>query len=79
MDRSRPTTDIVVNASGAVTLIARVEDEQGTLQGYEVHGADKSGSHTLATGTDIAPNSLALAGSTLYWTQGAKPASPALN
>lgn len=74
-----PTAEILVNASGAVAWIARVEDEQGTPQGYEAHEADKSGAQTLATGTEIAPNSLALAGSTLYSTQGGKPASAALN
>jgi hypothetical protein len=46
---------------------------------YEVHTADQSGSHLLAVGSDIAPNSLALAGSTIYWTQGDKPTSAALN
>lgn len=64
-----PTTEIAVNPDGAVAWIARVVDEQGQ-HGYEVHAADKTGTRLLASGTNIAPNSLALAGHTLYWTQG---------
>jgi hypothetical protein len=64
-----PTTQIVLTSAGAVAWIARVEDEQGE-HGYEVHAADNSGTRVLATGSNIAAKSLALAGSTLYWTQG---------
>jgi hypothetical protein len=46
---------------------------------YEVHVDDKSGARVVASGTDIDPLSLALAGSTLYWTQGGKPAATMLN
>ena len=73
-----PTTEIVVSASGDVAWIARVADAQG-LHGYEVHVADKAGSRLLATGSNIAPNSLALAGNTLYWTQGGQPSSAPLS
>jgi hypothetical protein len=56
-----------------------VVDEQGRQQGYEVHAADKAGSRLLATGANIEPNSLALVGNTLYWTQEGKPYFATLN
>ncbi|MHB1538294.1 MAG: hypothetical protein ACYCVV_20885 [Acidimicrobiales bacterium] len=40
---------------------------------YDVEAVDKEGSRLLAAGTDIEPRSLALTGSTLYWTQGGVP------
>ncbi len=40
---------------------------------------DRSGTRQLASGADVSPSSLALAGSTLYWTQSGKPFSAALN
>jgi hypothetical protein len=46
---------------------------------YEVHALDRSGERVLASGPDVAPHSLALAGNTLYWTQGGKPFSASLN
>ncbi len=64
-----PTTEIVVNAAGSVAWIAAMEGEHGP-DGYEVHVADRAGARLLATGLNIAPGSLALAGSTLYWMQG---------
>ncbi len=64
-----PTTEIVGNAAGTVAWIARVEDEHGP-RGYEVHVADRGGARLLATGSNIAPSSLGLAGDTLYWMQG---------
>ncbi len=73
-----PTTQIVVNAAGAVAWIAGVVDEQGE-HGYEVHAADKAGSRLLATSSNIEPDSLALVGNTLYWTQEGKPYSATLN
>ena len=71
---------MVVKSDGAVAWIA--ENEIGPPHGppeYEVNAVDKTGNRTLAAGTDIAPSSLALAGSTLYWTQGGKPMSAPLN
>ncbi len=64
-----PTAAIVVSPSGFVAWIVRVVDEQGQ-HGYEVHTADAAGTRILATGTNIDPNSLALAGHILYWSQG---------
>jgi hypothetical protein len=60
---------------------------------FDVYAVDKSGTRLLAAGSEIDPSSLALSvtgtnigqgshtapGSTLYWTQGGKPMSAALN
>jgi hypothetical protein len=68
------TTAIVVKSDGSVAWIV------GTGDGAQVRSADKTGEHLLAAASPaIEPNSLALAGSTLYWTQGGKPMSAALN
>jgi hypothetical protein len=68
------TTAIVVKSDGAVAWIVEASRRE-----YEVHAVDKSGSRVLARGRDLEPGSLALAGSTLYWTQGNKPFSSPLN
>jgi hypothetical protein len=65
---------IVVTADGAAAWIV----ETGARL-YQVHAVDANGTHALAVGTEIEPRSLALAGSTLYWTQGGKPMSAPLN
>jgi len=44
-----------------------------------VHAADMAGSRLLASGSDLDPTSLALAGNTLYWTEGGQPHSAQLN
>jgi hypothetical protein len=68
------TTAIVVKSDGSVAWIV------GTGDGAQVRSADKTGEHLLAAASPaIDPNSLALAGSTLYWTQGGKPMSATLN
>jgi hypothetical protein len=46
---------------------------------YDVRAVDAAGDRLLADGNNIAPNSLALAGSTLYWTQGGAPQSASLS
>ena len=69
-----PAVAIVVKSDGSVAWIV----ESGTSE-YQVHAVDKSGSRVLASGTNIDPHSLALAGSTLYWTQGGKPESAPLD
>jgi hypothetical protein len=70
-----PLVGSVVKPDGAV---AWIDEAPPTSGGYEVHAVDSTGSRILASGTDIAPASLALAGSTLYWTQGGEPASSVL-
>jgi hypothetical protein len=67
------TTAIVVKSDGSVAWIV------GTGDGPQVRSVDKTGSHLLAVSPEIGPTSLALAGSTLYWTQGGKPMSAMLN
>jgi hypothetical protein len=69
-------TAIVVKNDGAV---AWINDTVQNENRFEVHALDATGERVLAVGSNIAPNSLALAGSTLYWTQGGKPASAVLD
>jgi hypothetical protein len=71
-----PTTTIVVKSDGAVAWIVDTGFPDGE---YQVHAVDQSGSRVLASNPDIDPTSLALAGSTLYWTQGSQPFSAPLN
>jgi hypothetical protein len=68
-------TALVVKPDGAVAWIVATAEASR----YQVHAIDKTGSRELAAGPDIAPESLALAGSTLYWTQGGRPMSARLN
>ncbi|MFI4985585.1 MAG: hypothetical protein ACHP93_03090 [Solirubrobacterales bacterium] len=46
---------------------------------FDLYAADKAGERLLASGTEIDPDSLALAGNTLYWTEGGKPLSAPVN
>jgi hypothetical protein len=64
------TTAIVVRRDGSVAWITRASRQLG---GIQVRSVDATGSHLLASSPEIEPKSLALAGSTLYWTQGGKP------
>jgi hypothetical protein len=75
---------IVLKSDGAVAWTAfdfRRTVAHGALypRYYDLYASDKSGERLLASGTEINPDSLALAGSTLYWTQGGKPASAPLS
>lgn len=69
-------TSLVLKSDGAVAWIVA-----GGLarDGNQVHIVDASGSRIVASGTDVEQSSLALAGSTLYWTQGGKPETAVLN
>jgi hypothetical protein len=76
-------TDLVVKSDGAVAWI--VETEVGPTVGgtgpptmFEVRAVDRTGSRLLASGSHFDPLSLALAGSTLYWTQEGQPFSAQL-
>jgi hypothetical protein len=69
-------TAIVLKSDGAVAWIVGVG---GTVVEYQVHAVDSKGSRVLASGPEIDPRSLALAGSTIYWTQGGKPFSAPLS
>ena len=80
---------LVLKDDGSVAWIAEdygrteagppVGPEGTRLSYFDVYACDKSGTRLLASGTSIDPSSLALAGSTLYWTQGGKSASTVLN
>jgi hypothetical protein len=70
------TTGLVVKSNGSVAWIALAEKAEGS---YQVHAADTTGTRLLASGEGIDPSSLALAGSTLYWTQAGKPFSAPLD
>jgi hypothetical protein len=75
-----PVVSLVVKSDGAVAWIVENEIPARHVPAeYEVHAVDKTGNRLLASGSDIDPHSLALAGSTLYWTQGGKPMSAPLN
>ncbi len=69
-------SEIIVKNDGAVAWVVQTEREPTV---YEVWAVDKTGSRMLASSGDVEPYSLALAGSTLYWTQGGKPMSATLN
>jgi hypothetical protein len=68
----------VVKSDGAVAWIVAIYGREHPAE-YEVHALDRTGSRVLAFGPGISPRSLALAGSTLYWTQGGNPMSAPLN
>ena len=72
------TTSIVLGRSGSVAWIAQIAQARQPTE-YEVRGLGAAGERVLARGSTVDPHSLALAGSTLYWTQGTKPESAALN
>jgi len=75
-----PIVTLVVKSDGAVawTVENRIPARHVPAI-YEVHALDGSGARVLATGSDIDPHSLALAGSTLYWTRDGKPMSAPLD
>jgi hypothetical protein len=68
--------EFVLKTDGAVAWIV---DTSYKPNEYAVVAADRTGTRMLATGAGIAPSSLALAGSTLYWTQDSRPVSAPLN
>ncbi len=77
-----PATVIVTKSNGSMAWIVETKEENESTKApaeYEVRAVDKSGTRILASGTGIVPNSLALAGSTIYWTQDGKAASTTLN
>jgi hypothetical protein len=58
-------TTIVVKRDGAAAWIT--DTRQASR--YEVHVVDRNGARTVVSSSDISPHSLALGGSTIYWTQ----------
>jgi hypothetical protein len=75
--RNRPSGTFVVKRDGAVAWIAAAATSG--VPRYDVRALDGAGNRLLAAGPEIDPHSLALAGGTLYWTQGGKPYSATLN
>jgi hypothetical protein len=69
--------ELVLKNDGAVAWIAGFGCPAQTKL-LEVHALDAAGERLLASGADVAPESLALAGSRLYWTQADKPFSAPL-
>jgi len=70
-----PVFGLVVKSDGAVAWLS----EPLAGKPYQIHAVDKTGSRLLAKSLEIEPHSLALAGSTLYWTEAGKPMSATLN
>lgn len=72
-------TDLVLRADGALAWIVELRAAATSPPRYEVRRALRGAAPELvAQGPDIAPGSLALAGSTLYWTQAGTPRSSPL-
>ncbi|MHB8242411.1 MAG: hypothetical protein ACYDHN_10505 [Solirubrobacteraceae bacterium] len=68
-----PAQGIVVKSDGSVAWIA-VDGWQPALPTtYQVWKIDRTGQHLLATSPKIAPDSIALAGNTVYWTNDGAP------
>jgi hypothetical protein len=75
------TTALVVSGAGSVAWIAydlERSPPSGEEHFYDVYALVGSHARLLASGLDVGPKSLALAGKTVYWTQGGKPASAQL-
>ena len=81
-----PIVGLVAKPNGSVAWIAedfeRSAPSTSTSEEaryYDVYASDKSGTRLLASGLNVSPSSLALGGSTVYWTQGGQPTSAVLN
>jgi hypothetical protein len=75
---------IVVKSDGAVAWLVQMNQGHGGNPIHkEIDAVDASGTRLLAEGEEglnpIERGSLAIAGSTLYWTQSGKPLSASLN
>jgi hypothetical protein len=76
---------LVVKSDGAVAWIAgdgevvSPSNPSVKVSAYQVEAVDASGNRLLASGAEIDPHSLRLAGSTLYWTQEGKTMSATLD
>jgi hypothetical protein len=72
-------TDLVVRGDGAIAWIVELRDSADADPRYQLRTSVAGSTGTLiAEGTDIQPHSLALAGSTIYWTQAGTPRSASL-
>jgi hypothetical protein len=71
-----PVWEIVLAPDGDVAWITDADASQGARQ---LHIADAAGARLVTNGPDIEPGSLALAGHTVYWTQGGSPRSTTMH
>ena len=72
-------TDLLLRGDGTMAWIVERRDSPTSPPRYELRrSATGSASSVLAQGSDLVPGSLALAGSTLYWTQAGTPRSAPL-
>jgi hypothetical protein len=88
MSASGGAVAIVLKSNGAVAWVAvdsersegagRAVGREGEVVYYDLYALDGTGERLVASGIEIDPSSLALAGSTFYWTQGGKPFSAVL-
>lgn len=75
---------LVVKNDGGIAWIAWDSERSSNIGSsnevryYDVYSSDHTGTHLLAAGTNVAPRSLALVGSTIYWTQAGAPHSAPL-
>ncbi len=77
-DAIQNATDLVLRGDGALAWILEIRDTPSAPPRYEVRTSVSGTAGTLvAQGADIAPGSLARAGSTIYWTQAGAPRSAA--
>lgn len=75
-----PVESLVVKSEGSAAWVAEDQFVSGTgPRYYELNAVDKNGTRTVAAGTAIAPHSLALAGSTIYWLQEGRAMSATLD
>lgn len=75
-DAFKEATDLVLRGDGALAWILEIRDTASAPPRYEVRTSVSGTASTLvAEGADIAPGSLARAGSIIYWTQAGAPRS----
>jgi hypothetical protein len=73
-------TDLVLKSDGAVAWIAEDKERSIKPQRYfDVYVLDSSGEREVAAGTTVVPNSLAVADSTVYWTDGSTAQSTSID
>ena len=74
-----PAASLVLRPNGDLAWITDTPKFRVTSAGeHQVYTLEGSERHMIASGNDIEPLSLALAGDTIYWTQDGKPVSAPL-
>jgi hypothetical protein len=67
---TRGITDLAVTPGGRAAWVRRIIPFNGSGERYEVVVRAEGGPQTVDAGSDIAPDSLAISGATVYWTRG---------